>query len=311
MTTRRTFLSSLGALTLVPVGVANAKEQVLGVYRRRIGNITLTALLDGFIELDPNMLTGADPLVTKALMDAAFLPSDKMAAPINAYVIQTGARTILVDGGASTAFGPTAGKLRVALAAAGIASADVDTLFCTHLHPDHIGAFARYGMPVFPNAELVTSEIEHGFWLDQSNFTGAPEQVLSFAAMAQDAVTAYEGKTTLIGDGAEIAAGVTAIHLPGHTPGHTGLLLSSGEDTLLLWGDIVHIGPIQFARPELTIPFDVDQRMAANTRARVLDMVSKDRVEIAGSHIDFPSFGHVERVGASFRFRPARWEYAL
>ena len=101
------------------------------------------------------------------------------------------------------------------------------------------------------------------------------------------------------------------MHLPGHTPGHSGLMLSSGDDTMLLWGDIVHVGPVQFARPEMTIPFDVDQPAAAEQRARVLDMVATDRLEVGGSHIDFPSFGFIETAGDGYAFVPSRWDHTL
>lgn len=88
-------------------------------------------------------------------------------------------------------------------------------------------------------------------------------------------------------------------------------MLSSGDASMLLWADIVHLGPVQFAQPGVTIPFDVDQPMAAATRARVLDMVATDRLEIAGAHVDFPSFGHVIEAGAGYSFAPARWDHTL
>ncbi len=308
---RRTVIAGASAtLTLFATG-AGAATQVAGVYRRGVGDITLTALLDGHIDLDPAMLTGADAETNARLLAEAFLDGPAVATSINAYLVETGDRRIMVDGGAAGAFGPTAGQLGRAVAAAGIDPASVDTLFTTHGHPDHVGLHQQDGAATFANAELVMHEAEPAFWADDGNFAGADEQTLSFVRIARDAFAAYGGRTTLIADGAEIAPGVTAMHLPGHTPGHTGLMLASGGEALLLWADLVHIGPVQFARPALTIPFDVDEAQAAETRARILDRVASDRLAIAGSHVDFPSIGHVERAGEGYRFVKARWDHEL
>lgn len=107
----------------------------------------------------------------------------------------------------------------------------------------------------------------------------------------------------------DLGAGLAAMPLPGHTPGHSGFMLSSGDDTLLFFGDIVHVGPVQFPRPEVTIGFDVDAEMAAATRARVFDMASADRLRIAGAHVSFPGVGYVEAASEGFRFVPQSWQY--
>ncbi len=309
--TRRTVIAGASAtLTLVATGRAGAFTQVAGVYRHGVGDITLTALLDGYIGLDPAMLTGADAETDARLLAEAFIAGPTVDTSINAYLIEAGERRIMVDGGAATAFGPTAGHLGSAVAAAGIDPATIDTVFVTHAHPDHVGLLANGETATFPTAELVMHAAEQAFWTEDANFTGAEEQTQGFVALARGAIAPYAGRTTLIEDGAELAPGVTALHLPGHTPGHTGLLLASGDAQLLVWGDIVHIGPVQFARPGLTIPFDVDQPLAAETRAKLLDRVVADRHAIAGSHIDFPSIGHVERAGDGYRFVKARWAHS-
>lgn len=311
LTTRRDMLALAAGFAVIPYGFAGARDQVLGVYRKNVGDIIVTALLDGFLQLDPAMLNGSDPETDQRLLASAFRAAGPVDTAINAYVIETGDRMILVDGGAASAFGPNAGKLSAALKAAGIAPDKINTIFCTHLHPDHIGAFTIDGAPAFARAEFVVNEADRAFWTNEANFASAPDQVKGMAAAASGVVSAYEKRLKTVSDGADLAPGVTVSHLPGHTPGHSGLMLSSGDSQMLIWADIVHLGPIQFAKPEVTIPFDVDQPLAAATRAKVLDMAATDKLEIAGSHIDFPSFGHVERVGDGYRFVASPWDYQL
>ncbi len=311
MTTRRDILKAAGALTLVPLGPLGAATQVAGVQRRGVGGATVTALLDGFIELDPASLNGADEETRAALLARSFLANGPVETAINAYVVEAGGRTVVVDSGAGAAFGPTAGGFAAVLAAAGVDPAAVDAVMLTHLHPDHCNGVAPDGAALFPNAELIVHAADHAFWTDDANFAGAGEMAQNFAKMAQAAVAPYADRLTLAQDGHAVAPGLTLMHMPGHTPGHSGLMVSDGDANLLIWGDIVHVGPIQFARPEVTIPFDVDQPLAAGTRARVMDMAATDELEIAGSHIVFPSFGRLTRDGQGYAFHPSRWDFAL
>ncbi|MEM9725432.1 MAG: MBL fold metallo-hydrolase [Pseudomonadota bacterium] len=321
MTTRRDFLTvacSAAALSALPLA-ATAREtvQVVGVARRAVGDIRITALLDGFVPIDAAALTGATTEAAAAATEAAFLNGTAVDTSINAYVIETGDRTIVVDGGTvfgpdgTPAFGPTTGKAAAAFEAAGFDADAVDTLFCTHLHPDHTGFFLDATGARFKNASLALHSAEHAFWTDASNFTGADEQAQGFAAAAQAVAGAYADRLTLVEDGASIAPGVDAQLMAGYTPGHAGLTINSGDDAMLIWGDIIHVGVAQFANPSWTIAFDTDQAAAAATRARVLDQVATDRLMVAGSHIDFPSFGHVGRAGDAYRFVPARWDHEV
>jgi glyoxylase-like metal-dependent hydrolase (beta-lactamase superfamily II) len=311
MTSRRRVLALGASLFLLPRALRAERAQVAGIYRRRVGDLTVTALLDGYIPIDPAMMQGADD-ATKARLIAEAFQTAPVENPINAFVIERGERAMLVDGGAGAAFGPTAGGLAALLPLAGVDPARIDTLFCTHLHGDHVGAFATAdGKPAFPDARLVLNEAERAFWTADATLAGADEAMKPFVLMARAALPPYADRTETVGDGAEVFPGVTAVHLPGHTPGHTGLMLSDGGGGLLIWADVVHMAAVQFAMPSVTIPFDSDQPQAAATRARLFDRVATDGLEIAGSHIGFPGLGHVTREGGAYRFQPSPWDHTL
>jgi glyoxylase-like metal-dependent hydrolase (beta-lactamase superfamily II) len=102
---------------------------------------------------------------------------------------------------------------------------------------------------------------------------------------------------------------VTIEALPGHTPGHSGYLIQSGGEALLVWGDAVHVPGVQFPRPDVGIGFDTDGAAAQASRKRIFAKAAADRLLVAGMHLEFPCFGHVtaEAAGA-YAFHPLVWE---
>ena len=128
---------------------------------------------------------------------------------------------------------------------------------------------------------------------------------------AREQMAPYRDRLRTFAGAGEIFPGVTAMPLHGHTPGHTGYMIASGRESLLIWGDIVHVPEIQVPRPEVTIEFDTDPAAAAATRRRVFDMVATDRLLIAGMHVHYPGFAHVVRSGASYALIPEPWDQAF
>jgi glyoxylase-like metal-dependent hydrolase (beta-lactamase superfamily II) len=127
----------------------------------------------------------------------------------------------------------------------------------THLHPDPAqGLLDDAGNSAFPNAEIVLHEDELAFWTNDDESARATTERQDHFTQARAAIAAYRERlrTTC---GGEVLPGITAIPEPGHTPGHTGWLVSSEGDALLIWGDIVHLHAIQFARPDAGLIVDV------------------------------------------------------
>ena len=277
-----------------------------GFHHVQIGDITVTALNDGLFEASTGYLAGIEPAEAERLIGERFrvLPP---VFTVNAFLIRSGTHLALVDAGAPTAMAPGVGRLPQRLAAIGVRPDAITTLLLTHLHGDHIGMLTdEAGAATFPNAKLLLSEAEAGFWLDEAIAAKAPDAAKPSFAFAQKATAPYRERMHLAAKG-DVLPGVSIVPLPGHTPGHSGYLVSSGGQSLLIWGDIVHVPALQFARPEIGLVFDSDQAEARATREHAFDMAATDRMLVAGMHHEFPAFGHVVRHGAGYGFEPAMW----
>ena len=132
-----------------------------------------------------------------------------------------------------------------------------------------------------------------------------------YFACAREQMAPYHNVMRTYTGSIEVFPGVTSMPLHGHTPGHSGYMIASGNHSLLIWGDIVHVPEIQVPRPEVTMEFDTDPNAAAATRRRVFDMVATDRQLIAGMHVHFPGFAHVVKHGDSYAMVPEPWDQAF
>lgn len=288
-------------------------SQVAGVQRLKVGEFEVTAILDGHIDLPLSLFPKAEAAGVKRLQQEAFVPeADSVRGAINTYVVNTGDRLVLVDGGAGALMGPTAGKLADNLRAAGVDPGAIDTILVTHLHPDHIGGlFSKEGAALFPKAEMAVHEADIGFWNNTEIMAKVPDEVKPFFVAAQTSLKAYGARLRRIGADGEVLKGISSMHLPGHTPGHTGFRVTSGKGDLLIWGDVVHAAVLQFAKPDWALAFDVDQDMAIATRKKVFDMASTDRVQVAGMHLPYPGIGNIAKASEGYRYVKSDWTYTL
>jgi glyoxylase-like metal-dependent hydrolase (beta-lactamase superfamily II) len=265
-----------------------------------IGDIAVTALSDGLLAAPLDVVLGMDKAETERLTGR----NDTVPISVNAFLVRLGGGWALVDTGSGNTMGPTLGKLPDSLRAAGVAPAEIAFIFLTHLHPDHSnGLVDDAGNALYPNAEIILHEREAAFWLDRDPAPGESERISRNIAKAAVTTAPYRRRMRTVRDG-EVMPGVSAMLLPGHTPGHTGWLVQSGNDGLLIWGDVVHLASIQVARPDTGLIYDVDPQAACATRRRMFDRVAADRLRVGGAHLDFPGFGYVVRHGAGFGFEP-------
>ena len=311
---RREFLaltgmtSALAALgwSVAPLGA----EGLVAARRYRVGSATVHVLSDGFISIGADMLNGVTPEEFASLLEGAHISSEAHPSAVNAFLVEIGERKILIDAGTGEIFGPTLGKLPSVMSALGIDPAMIDTVVFTHLHGDHIGGTVSPAGNLFVNAALRVASADIDFWTSEQMQAQAPDAFKSAFDLARSAIGGFGDRVETFGSTeTTIAPGLTTMPLPGHTVGHTGLMLESDGDALLIAADIVHVPAVQFAMPAVTIGFDTDQEMARGTRMKTLEMVSTDRLMMGGSHIALPGLGYLESDGSGYRWVPARHQY--
>ena len=303
-----------GMLTALPSGAEaplQQKVQAPGWYRMQFGNFEVTALYDGYIDLDSAILKDAAPADIERLLARSFQKSPNMTS-VNGYLVNTGARLVLIDAGAAGLFGPTLGRLLANLKASGYAPEQVDAVLVTHLHGDHVGGVTADGRMAFPNATVHVDKRESEFWLSKARLDAAPKEMKDFFQGAQSAAAPYvaAGRWKTYDGDAELVPGIRPMSYgaaPGHTPGHEGYLVESAGQKLLVWGDVVHSAAVQFARPGVTITFDADPKAARATRQRLYDQAVKERLLIASTHISFPGLGHIRKEGAGYAWVPVEY----
>ena len=305
-------LALCGALalsgTVLPLAAHAAapmvKTSAPGYYRMLLGDFEITALSDGTVALPvTKLLTNTTPAkVTEALArDALHSPLD---TSVNAYLINTGDKLILVDTGAAALFGPTLGKLAANLKAAGYQPEQIDEIYLTHMHPDHAGGLMAGDKMAFPNATVRADRHDADFWLNQANLDKAAADDKGFFQGAMASLNPYvkAGKFKPFDGDTELVPGVHGVAAPGHTPGHTVYVVESKGQKLAIWGDLIHVAAVQFEHPDVTIHFDSDSKRAEKQRQMAFAAAAKAGYLVAAAHLSFPGIGHVHRQGKGYTF---------
>lgn len=177
------------------------------------------------------------------------------------------------------------------LAAAGLRPGDIDIVFCTHLHADHIGWNTRLEngqwVPTFPNARYLISKAELAYWLAREESEAGTANHGSFGDSILPILTAQ--LVDEVQDGFDLGRGLTVRGLPGHTPGGIGLEIArNGHPSVCLCGDAFHTVAQAF-QPTWSSRFCADPAQSRATRMELLTRSREEGLIIIPSHIR----GHV------------------
>jgi glyoxylase-like metal-dependent hydrolase (beta-lactamase superfamily II) len=309
----RAAFSALAGGILV-IGTAHAappmvKTQAPGYYRMMLGDFEITALSDGTAMLPTKFLTNVKPeAVSKAL--ARVYLGDPVEASVNGFLVNTGTKLVLVDTGTGNLFGPTLGNLVANLKAAGYKPEQVDEIYITHMHSDHVGGLMAGDKLAFPNAIVRADKRDADYWLSQANMDKASDEMMKGLFQgAQISLGPYvaAGKFKPFDGDTDLMPGVRAHASHGHTPGHTSYVIESKGEKLVLIGDLVHVAAVEFADPSASFLSDTDPKANVAERKKACADAAKHGYWVGAAHISFPGIGHVRAEGKGYSWIPANY----
>jgi glyoxylase-like metal-dependent hydrolase (beta-lactamase superfamily II) len=301
-----TALPAASALAAAPL----ARTQAPGYYRLQVGDFEVTALSDGTIPLNASDLLNEPAAHTDDVL-AQHHQGSPVETSVNAYLVNTGKKLILIDTGAGPLMVKTTGALQASLKAAGYRPEQVDEIYLTHLHVDHVGGLMAGTRRAFPNAVVRSDRRDTEYWLSKDEMARAPEGARSFFQSAMLSLDPYvkAGRYQPFDGASELSPGFRSYPNYGHTPGHTVYGIESKGQKMLFWGDLLHVAAVQFAEPAVTIKFDSDTVAAALSRQKGFADAAADGYLVAGAHLSFPGIGRLLKNGDGYSWMPVN--YAL
>jgi glyoxylase-like metal-dependent hydrolase (beta-lactamase superfamily II) len=256
----------------------------------RIGDVGIEPVVDGVARLPPTDLyrMGGTETQGRGTEDVDWAPHRSLLADdgmlelaLGGFLVHAADRIVLVDTGiGELQRGPLrGGDFLASLAEAGVEPADVTDVVLTHLHFDHVGWTTRRGEVVFPSA---TYRCDRRDW---EHFVGPDPGATKKLSPLTDRLETWDASGPLL-------PGVDTLSAPGHTPGSTIIVLSSGTSRAMLLGDVVHC-PVELVDDEWAGMGDVDPKLAARTRIALAREIEGTNVPVAAAHFAGLQFGRL------------------
>ena len=275
--------------------------------RVRVGDAEITGLVDRQHPLSPEWHYPDVP--AEAWDPYREMLSDEAFALLNfrAFLVRADGRTILIDTGWGPKHTPpgapaSPARLPEELAEVGATFEDVDLVVFTHLHADHVGWNLAYDgpegsrpSPRFSGARyLVPADDWAHYNKVEKMHPNIAEQALPLADLG--VLDTFEGEH-------QVSPSLRALPTPGHSPGHSSFVLSSGGERCFVLGDLAH-HPIIAAETHWVHRFDWNPEQAREQRERVIGQLEDEGTLVAAGHFPQPGFGRFVRVDGRREWRP-------
>ena len=283
-------------------------EPANGVYKYKVGSIEVTAVYDGIWRKphDPTFIKNASIEETKEALTKAGLTTEFMPIPLTVTVLKIGDKYIMIDSGSGVGqWQANATNLPANMKAAGIDRSQISTILVSHFHPDHVWGLMEKGTnaAVFPNAELVVTSTEYNWWTEPGRVEKLPDGRKPAGKRIGDVFPTWKN-WKLVENNAEVAPSVRLLAAPGHTPGHSAFLVTSGRDQLMVSNDAMYVPALLAPHPDWQGAYDQDGATAVTTRRKLIDRVIADKMMVCGAHFPFPGRGTFTKDGDVYAFAP-------
>ena len=270
------------------------------VVKFKVGDIEVIQMYDGVWEKahDEKFIRNATLDETKAALKAGGVTDAHVPITFTITAVRTSGGIVLFDSGTGAQLAPTAGNITKnnLWQVAGINPAEVTNIVITHFHGDHIsGLMAKdTNAPIFPKAQIHVAASEYKFWTNPATTAGAAKRIQAvFPGWSN--IKQFEGET-------EVVPGVRAVATPGHTPGHTSYHIGSGNQQLIVLGDVTNIRALNVTNPGWHLAFDADPVLAESNRRKIFDRAIADKVTLTGYHWGMPGAGTLAKDGNGYAF---------
>mgnify|MGYP001156922877 FL=1 len=251
----------------------------------KVGNVEMIALTDTASTRDPVATFPSSTLDEWRHVPGVLNDEDQISSRVGTTGIRSGGKLIIVDTGLQL---PGA-RLLDDMKAKGVDREAVDIVFLTHLHGDHVGWNMSDGKPTFPNARYIIPRHEYEHWTDEDFKKNWPHIDVQVTPLANLDIL------DLVDDGYNITDEVSTMETPGHTAGHTSLVISSGGEKGFVLGDVCN-NPVQAHFTDWCPVFDMDPAKARQTRHAVVDRLEAEGTLVSAGHFPDPGFGHFVRA---------------
>lgn len=276
------------------------------VHRMRVGDVELISVPDGHADLNgwPGGDLPGDPVdwapYAERNPEGFHGPDHRWRIHNGCYLLRSEGRTTLVDTGVGVGPYPRYrdmhGHLLDSFAAAGVALDEIDEVFLSHAHPDHVGwnVDEDSGRPRFPNARY---RLHRRDW-DHFGGREPPPRYFQRFLLPLDRAGVLE----LLDGETPLTRHLTALETPGHTPGHMSLLIASAGEQAVIAGDVLN-SPMYVSEPERPFGSDADQQQGIRTRIALVDRIEAEGMRVAAQHFPEPGWGEIVRVDGRRWFR--------